>query len=117
LPDLVRTMQLYFLPARGDDAAAATNEDFAALLTAQIGEESHELQFKIMYSATPPPHSSPEEQRPSEPPYNKPTLLGRGQSHQLIHLVTNRRFAHRPGLGDEGRHLGSGDFLALAALP
>lgn len=46
---------------RGDDVAAATDEEFAALLTSQMRDVSHDLHLQVMYSATPPPQSSPEE--------------------------------------------------------
>lgn len=45
----------------GDDAAATTDKDFAALLTTQMREVSHDLHLEVMYSATPPPQSSPQE--------------------------------------------------------
>jgi hypothetical protein len=46
---------------RGDDAAATTDKDYAALLTTQMREVSHDLHLEVVYTATPPPQSSPAE--------------------------------------------------------
>jgi hypothetical protein len=46
---------------RGDDAAATADKDFAALLTTQMREVSHDLHLEVVYNATPPPQPSPEE--------------------------------------------------------
>ncbi len=40
---------------RGDDAAAATDKVYAALLTAQMREVSHDLHLEVVYTATFPP--------------------------------------------------------------
>jgi hypothetical protein len=45
----------------GDDAAATTDKEFAALLTAQMREVSHDLHLEVMYTATPLPQSSPQQ--------------------------------------------------------
>ena len=46
---------------RGDDDPATPDKDFAALLTAQMREVSHDLHLEVMYSALPPSQSSPHE--------------------------------------------------------
>jgi hypothetical protein len=46
---------------RGDDDPATTDKDFAALLTAQMREVSHDLHLEVLYSALPPSQSSPQE--------------------------------------------------------
>jgi hypothetical protein len=46
---------------RGDDAAAAADKDYAALLTTQMREVSHDLHLEVVYTATAPPQSSPAE--------------------------------------------------------
>jgi Peptidase family S41 len=39
---------------RGDDAAATTDKHYAALLTTQMREVSHDLHLEVVYTATPP---------------------------------------------------------------
>jgi hypothetical protein len=62
-PDVARKMAdaLVAHQRRGDDAAATTGQDFAALLTAQMREVSHDLHLAVVYNATPLPQQSPEE--------------------------------------------------------
>jgi hypothetical protein len=45
----------------GDDDAVSNDKAFAALLTTQIREVSHDLHLEVVYNATPPPLQSPQE--------------------------------------------------------
>jgi len=45
----------------GDDAPAADGKDFAALLTTQMRDVSHDMHLEVVYNATPPPQTSPQE--------------------------------------------------------
>jgi hypothetical protein len=46
---------------RGDDASATGGKDFAALLTTQMRDVSHDMHLEVVYSATPLPQPSPQE--------------------------------------------------------
>jgi len=46
---------------RGDDAPATDGKDFAALLTTQMRDVSHDLHLEVVYNETPPPQTSPQE--------------------------------------------------------
>jgi hypothetical protein len=48
---------------RGDDPGATTDKNFAALLTTQMREISHDLHLEVIYMATSPPQSSRAEGR------------------------------------------------------
>jgi hypothetical protein len=45
----------------GDDAPATDGKDFAALLTTQMRDVSHDMHLEVVYNATPPPQTSPQE--------------------------------------------------------